>query len=110
MVLKCEALFQVSWGHGSQVVKVLDCGWPRHEFEPSTAKDPPCSGAMHIKSVDSSNVLLLVLCGSEEGRGASSGVDHGSKLCGPSPKSPRVAEQCDVNIRSRCHGCHLNKV
>ncbi|GFX46524.1 hypothetical protein TNCV_4549631 [Trichonephila clavipes] len=25
---------------------------------------------------------------------------HGSKLRGPSPKSPRVAEQCDVNIKS----------
>ncbi|GFW15564.1 uncharacterized protein TNCV_4657041 [Trichonephila clavipes] len=27
-------------------------------------------------------------------------LDHGSKLRGPSPKSPRVAEQCDVNIQS----------
>ncbi|GFX10086.1 hypothetical protein TNCV_1864841 [Trichonephila clavipes] len=29
-----------------------------HEFEPSTTKDPPSSGAMHVKSVDSSNILL----------------------------------------------------
>ncbi|GFS71837.1 hypothetical protein TNCV_3715121 [Trichonephila clavipes] len=30
-----------------------------HEFEPSTTKDPPCRGKMHVKSVESSNVLLL---------------------------------------------------
>ncbi|GFV05174.1 hypothetical protein TNCV_223871 [Trichonephila clavipes] len=28
-----------------------------HEFEPNTTKDPPCRGAMHVKSVESSNVL-----------------------------------------------------
>ncbi|GFS71311.1 uncharacterized protein TNCV_5050561 [Trichonephila clavipes] len=31
---------------------------------------------------------------------SSTSLDHGSKLRGPSPKSPRVAEQCDVNINS----------
>ncbi|GFV34013.1 kinesin-like protein [Trichonephila clavipes] len=32
---------------------------------------------------------------------SSSSLDHGSKLSGLSPhKSPRVAEQCEVNIRS----------
>ncbi|GFW56852.1 complement C3 [Trichonephila clavipes] len=31
-----------------------------HEFEPSTTKDPPCRGAMQVKSVESSNVLPLV--------------------------------------------------
>ncbi|GFW50582.1 hypothetical protein TNCV_2888851 [Trichonephila clavipes] len=43
----------------------------RHqEFESSTTKDPPCRGAMHVKSVESSNVLPL-----EDRRGgASSGV------------------------------------
>ncbi|GFS56416.1 transposable element Tc1 transposase [Trichonephila clavipes] len=40
-------------------VKVSDRGWPCHEFEPSTTKDPPCSGAMHVKSAMSSNVLPL---------------------------------------------------
>ncbi|GFT10157.1 hypothetical protein TNCV_1115801 [Trichonephila clavipes] len=35
----------------SRVVKVLDRGWPWHEFEPSTTKDPPCRAAMHVKSV-----------------------------------------------------------
>ncbi|GFY32578.1 hypothetical protein TNCV_673331 [Trichonephila clavipes] len=41
-----------------------------HEFEPSTTKDPPCWGAMHVKSVESSNVL----CGVVARRGGSSGV------------------------------------
>ncbi|GFX06650.1 hypothetical protein TNCV_382461 [Trichonephila clavipes] len=31
---------------------------------------------------------------------SSTSLDHGSKLRGPSPKSPRVAEHCDVNIQS----------
>ncbi|GFU73807.1 hypothetical protein TNCV_554351 [Trichonephila clavipes] len=35
-----------------------------HEFEPSTTTDPLCRGAMHVKSVESSNVLPLVWCGS----------------------------------------------
>ncbi|GFS70886.1 uncharacterized protein TNCV_2719691 [Trichonephila clavipes] len=34
---------------------------------------------------------------------SSTSLDHGSKLRGPSPKSPRVAEQCDVNINSLTH-------
>ncbi|GFX71853.1 transposable element Tcb2 transposase [Trichonephila clavipes] len=35
-----------------------------HEFEPRTTKDPPCRAAMHIKSVESSNILPLMWCGS----------------------------------------------
>ncbi|GFU74634.1 hypothetical protein TNCV_4629051 [Trichonephila clavipes] len=31
-----------------------------HEFEPSTTKDPPCRGVMHVKSIESSNVLPLL--------------------------------------------------
>ncbi|GFV14160.1 hypothetical protein TNCV_526341 [Trichonephila clavipes] len=31
-----------------------------HEFEPSTTKDPPCRAAMHVKSVESRNVLPSV--------------------------------------------------
>ncbi|GFT51999.1 hypothetical protein TNCV_2058481 [Trichonephila clavipes] len=46
-------------GRGSRVVKVSDRGWPCHEFEPSTTKDPSCRAAMHVKSVECSNVLLL---------------------------------------------------
>ncbi|GFU06988.1 hypothetical protein TNCV_5007631 [Trichonephila clavipes] len=37
-----------------------DRGWPCHEFEPSTTKSPLCGGGMHVKSVESSNVLPLV--------------------------------------------------
>ncbi|GFX17221.1 hypothetical protein TNCV_2857441 [Trichonephila clavipes] len=51
-------------GHGSRVVKLSDRGRPYHEFESSTTKDPPCSEAMHVKSIESSNVLPLVWCGS----------------------------------------------
>ncbi|GFU86261.1 hypothetical protein TNCV_369171 [Trichonephila clavipes] len=56
----------------SQVVKVTDL-WPvGHEFEPSTAEDPPCRGTMHVKSVESSNVLPW--CSVVRRGGASSGV------------------------------------
>ncbi|GFV38612.1 hypothetical protein TNCV_132511 [Trichonephila clavipes] len=51
-------------GRCSRVVKVSDRGRPSHEFEPSTTKEPPCRGAMHVKSVESSNILPLVWCGS----------------------------------------------
>ncbi|GFU07211.1 uncharacterized protein TNCV_4946821 [Trichonephila clavipes] len=34
-------------------------GLPCHEFEPSTTKDQPCRAAMHVKSVESGNVLPL---------------------------------------------------
>ncbi|GFW89090.1 hypothetical protein TNCV_2685241 [Trichonephila clavipes] len=50
-------------GRASLVVKVLDCGWlvtssrAQHHL-----KDPQCRGAMHVKSVQSSNVLPLVWC------------------------------------------------
>ncbi|GFT26558.1 hypothetical protein TNCV_3604011 [Trichonephila clavipes] len=35
-----------------------------HEFETSTTKDPPYRAAMHVQSVESSNILPLVWCGS----------------------------------------------
>ncbi|GFV20570.1 hypothetical protein TNCV_776161 [Trichonephila clavipes] len=34
--------------------------------EPSTTKDLPCRGEMHVKSVERSDILPLVWCGSEE--------------------------------------------
>ncbi|GFX99121.1 hypothetical protein TNCV_2493021 [Trichonephila clavipes] len=52
------------YGRGSRVIKVSDPSWSCHEFEPSATKDPPCRAAMHVKSVESSNVLPLVWCGS----------------------------------------------
>ncbi|GFV82953.1 hypothetical protein TNCV_1179681 [Trichonephila clavipes] len=42
-------------GNGGRVVKISNCGWPCHEFESSTTKDPPCRAAMYVKSVESSN-------------------------------------------------------
>ncbi|GFU91614.1 hypothetical protein TNCV_2543761 [Trichonephila clavipes] len=42
--------------HRSSLV-VKDPWLTCHEFEPSTAEDPSCWGAMHVKSVESSNVL-----------------------------------------------------
>ncbi|GFX82463.1 hypothetical protein TNCV_2166111 [Trichonephila clavipes] len=42
---------------GSLMVMVTDRGWPCHEFESSTTKDLPCTEAMHVTSVESSNVL-----------------------------------------------------
>ncbi|GFW97101.1 hypothetical protein TNCV_2697231 [Trichonephila clavipes] len=44
-------------GHSSRMVKVLDRGWPSYEFEPSITKDLPCRVAMHVKSVENSDVL-----------------------------------------------------
>ncbi|GFX60031.1 hypothetical protein TNCV_4557121 [Trichonephila clavipes] len=80
-------------GYGSLVVKVMGSLLACHEFEPSTTENPPYRGAMHVKSIESSNVLPLVWCKSWE-RGASSAaqvssssLDHGSKLRGPSPKA-----------------------
>ncbi|GFY21180.1 hypothetical protein TNCV_3992241 [Trichonephila clavipes] len=40
-------------------VQIAICDHQRcHEFEPSTTKDPACMGEVHVKSVESSNVLL----------------------------------------------------
>ncbi|GFS69980.1 hypothetical protein TNCV_747641 [Trichonephila clavipes] len=75
-------------GKGSLVVKAMDSC---HQFVPSTTKEPPCRGAMHVKSVDSSNVFSLLWCGSSErevpAQVSSTLLDHGSKLCGSSPKT-----------------------
>ncbi|GFT73353.1 uncharacterized protein TNCV_4009631 [Trichonephila clavipes] len=51
-------------GYGNLVVRVTH-SWPAcHEFEPSTAEDPPCRGAMLVEFVESSEVLSLVWYGS----------------------------------------------
>ncbi|GFV72914.1 DUF5641 domain-containing protein [Trichonephila clavipes] len=61
------------------------------KLEPSTTEDPPCKGAMDVKSVERSNVLPLVWCSSKvrevPSQLLSSLLDHGSKSWGPSPKS-----------------------
>ncbi|GFW39755.1 hypothetical protein TNCV_4522451 [Trichonephila clavipes] len=82
-------------GLGSRVVKVSDRGWPYHEFEPSTTKDPPCRDAMHVKSVRAQTssskcgVVVRRRCTSllTTSSVSSSSLDHGSKLRGPSPKA-----------------------
>ncbi|GFV66613.1 hypothetical protein TNCV_1612221 [Trichonephila clavipes] len=76
---------------GSLVVKVTD-SWPAcHEFEPNTVEDPPCSEAMDVKFIESSNVLP---CGGVWYSGevvpaqvSSTSLDHGSKLRSSSPKA-----------------------
>ncbi|GFU54311.1 hypothetical protein TNCV_576871 [Trichonephila clavipes] len=71
----------VCGGCGSRAVKVSDRDWHCHEFEPSTTKDPPCRAAMHVKSVESSNVFRW--CGSQERRVLAqvsfTSLDHSSK-------------------------------
>ncbi|GFX38100.1 hypothetical protein TNCV_3836991 [Trichonephila clavipes] len=79
-------------GCGSPVIKVIGSWQACHEFEASTYKDPLCRRAMHVKSVERSNVLMLVWSGSWVRVGvsaqvSSSSLDHGSKLRGPSPKA-----------------------
>ncbi|GFW75653.1 hypothetical protein TNCV_4428361 [Trichonephila clavipes] len=76
-------LARIKRSRGSLVVNVTNSWLAFHEFEPSTMEDPPCRVAMHVKTVESSNVLPLVWCGSLE-RGvpaqvSSSSLDHGSK-------------------------------
>ncbi|GFU70241.1 hypothetical protein TNCV_903831 [Trichonephila clavipes] len=87
-----KAVFLKLWGgRGSRVVRVSDRGWPCHEFEPGTTKDPPCRAAMHVKSVEGSNDLTLVWCGRLQrevpAKVSSTLLHHGSKLRHPSPKA-----------------------
>ncbi|GFU19017.1 uncharacterized protein TNCV_430581 [Trichonephila clavipes] len=42
------------------MVKIKDLWSACHDFYPNTFEDPPCRGAMYVKSVDSSSVLSLV--------------------------------------------------
>ncbi|GFT46102.1 hypothetical protein TNCV_2812171 [Trichonephila clavipes] len=58
-------------GHGCQVVKVTDSRPACHEFEPSTAEDPPCRErcALNLPRAQTSSRW----CGVVVRRGASSG-------------------------------------
>ncbi|GFT57265.1 hypothetical protein TNCV_1692591 [Trichonephila clavipes] len=78
---------------GILVTKVTD-SWPAcHEFESSAAEDPPCRGAMHVKSAESTNVFPLVWCGVVISRGGYQlrcrprHLDQGSKGRDPPPKA-----------------------
>ncbi|GFV10772.1 hypothetical protein TNCV_1756101 [Trichonephila clavipes] len=58
---------------------------------------------MHVKTVgdETSSRWCGVVVREGCQLASSTSLDHGSKLRGPTPpKSPRVAEQCDVNIQS----------
>ncbi|GFU89297.1 hypothetical protein TNCV_1078941, partial [Trichonephila clavipes] len=83
---------------------------PCHEFEACTTKDPPCRAAMHVKSVKELKrpaVRCDVLV--REGVPAqvsSTSLDHGSSTWSVA-KSPREAEQRDVNIQSISRPRHL---
>ncbi|GFU35430.1 hypothetical protein TNCV_3641231 [Trichonephila clavipes] len=64
---KCTTRFSSPCQKGTRKEKfhLLFVDYQRsQEFEPSTTKDPPCRGKMHVKSIKSSNVLLLEWCGS----------------------------------------------
>ncbi|GFX28194.1 uncharacterized protein TNCV_15331 [Trichonephila clavipes] len=52
--------------HGSLMVKETDSWLMCPAFEPSSTEDPPCRKVMHVKSVQCSNVLPFVWCGSYE--------------------------------------------
>ncbi|GFX73149.1 hypothetical protein TNCV_4502281 [Trichonephila clavipes] len=56
VALQCDPRLPSGQGMGSY----LAC----HDFEPCTPKYPPCKGEIHVKSVESGNVLPLVWCGS----------------------------------------------
>ncbi|GFW64413.1 hypothetical protein TNCV_274371 [Trichonephila clavipes] len=78
-------------GRRGFVVKVWDHGWLVTSSSPVPLKKPLLRGAMHVKSVESSNVLPLVWYGSLKRDASSDAVlvtcDHGSKLRGSSPKA-----------------------
>ncbi|GFX28999.1 hypothetical protein TNCV_3030421 [Trichonephila clavipes] len=95
---KIQSTLPMMWGQWIKVQEETGAAgaqWSRYgimaELEPYTTKDPPCRGAMHVKSVDSLNILQLVWCGSLEREVSalvsSSSLDYGSKLRGPSPKA-----------------------
>ncbi|GFU37669.1 hypothetical protein TNCV_2480591 [Trichonephila clavipes] len=76
------------------VVKVVD-SWPAgHEFEPSSAEDPPCRGVMHVASVESSNALPLVW------RGITRGLSRNSEL-----RSSDEDDLSNVTLLSELRNC-----
>ncbi|GFY32588.1 uncharacterized protein TNCV_673431 [Trichonephila clavipes] len=70
---------------GQDIGSWLTC----HEFEPNTTKDTPCSGAMYVKSVESSKILPFVRCGSEE---------RGCQLRCP-PRHLTMVQNFEVNLQ-----------
>ncbi|GFV83338.1 hypothetical protein TNCV_1900641 [Trichonephila clavipes] len=60
---KNNSLVSIS-GPGNPKVKITNSWSVCPEFEPSTAEDPLCRGAMHVKSIEISNILPLMWYGS----------------------------------------------
>ncbi|GFT70257.1 hypothetical protein TNCV_3457011 [Trichonephila clavipes] len=72
-------------GRSSLVLKVTDSWLVCHEFDPGTAKDPPCRGSrctLNISRFKHSPVGVVWKLGE---RMSSSLLDHGSKLPSPLP-------------------------
>ncbi|GFV09373.1 hypothetical protein TNCV_1623501 [Trichonephila clavipes] len=56
--------FDLSKRHKKEKVQLAIIDHQRcHEFEPNTTKDLSCKGEVHVKSIESSNVILLEWCG-----------------------------------------------
>ncbi|GFW40758.1 hypothetical protein TNCV_4528471 [Trichonephila clavipes] len=71
-------------GRGGRVLKVSDHGWPCHGFEAGITQDPLCRGVMHVKSVESSNILpwsgvVVRRWGGMPAQVSSTSLVHGSK-------------------------------
>ncbi|GFW98607.1 hypothetical protein TNCV_2757861 [Trichonephila clavipes] len=79
----------------------------RHELEPSTTKYRSCMGEVHVKSVESFNVLLWSGVVVQRGKLKYRPRQPWFKITRSVSKSPRVAEQCDVNIHSLDHESSL---
>ncbi|GFV98670.1 hypothetical protein TNCV_1453561 [Trichonephila clavipes] len=63
-------------------IKVTDSCPASHEFKPSAIEDTPCRGVMYVKSIESSNVLLLVWkLGEGAAQVSSSSLDHMARNC-----------------------------
>ncbi|GFW20951.1 hypothetical protein TNCV_1714581 [Trichonephila clavipes] len=86
-------------GSSSIVVQGIGSWLACHEFELGTTEDPPCREVMHVKSVESLSILLLC-CDLDCKLGYPPRHLTLVQITRPVAKSPRVAEQCDVNIHS----------
>ncbi|GFX33747.1 hypothetical protein TNCV_3961561 [Trichonephila clavipes] len=81
----------IAWGCGSLVVKITDFWLTSHEFEPSTAEDPPCREhkcTLNMSRLKRPPIGEVWKFGERVAVQVSSlSLDHGSKFRGPSPKA-----------------------
>ncbi|GFV50240.1 hypothetical protein TNCV_621521 [Trichonephila clavipes] len=85
----CAILFVATpyRGRGSRMVKVWNRGWPCQEFEPSTTEEERCTLNLLRAQTSSHWCGVVVRRGGMPTQVCSTSLDHGSKLCGPSPKA-----------------------